>query len=96
MILLFVLALISLVVDCCQTLDIKNHSNIHESNPLLGPHPSDNIIIVYFFVCMALLVAAHWALPAIVFHFITSLVFSLEVWVIIRNVVNGCNLQFWR
>lgn len=35
-------------VDMMQTLDIKNHSDIHEYNPILGSHPSDKAIVTYF------------------------------------------------
>ena len=31
--------------DCSTTLDIKNHKNLQEENPILGPHPSDGKII---------------------------------------------------
>lgn len=35
-------------VDRCQTRDIKNHSNLQEENPILGKHPSDEKIDLYF------------------------------------------------
>lgn len=31
--------------DCSTTLDIKNHKNLQEENPILGHHPSDGMII---------------------------------------------------
>lgn len=96
MILLFVLALISLVVDCCQTLDIKNHSNLHESNPLLGPHPSDKRIIVYFFVCTILLSTAEYLLSSVETCMVSVALICLEVGAIFINNVNGCRLKFWQ
>ena len=33
------------LADMATSLDIKNHPNIHEANPLLGRHPSDGTVI---------------------------------------------------
>jgi len=38
----------TLAIDAAQTLDIKNHPELHESNPILGRHPSDAKIVTYF------------------------------------------------
>jgi len=38
----------TLALDAAQTLDIKNHPNLYETNPLLGRHPSDTKIVAYF------------------------------------------------
>jgi hypothetical protein len=38
----------TLVLDAAQTLDIKNHPDLYETNPLLGRHPSDAKIVAYF------------------------------------------------
>jgi lipid II:glycine glycyltransferase (peptidoglycan interpeptide bridge formation enzyme) len=38
----------TLVLDAAQTLDIKNHPELHEQNPILGNHPSDTKVIAYF------------------------------------------------
>ena len=43
--------IILLVVDCLTTLDIKNHPDMYETNLILGPHPSDSKILVYFAIC---------------------------------------------
>lgn len=37
-----------LAADWGQTKDIKNHPNIYESNPILGPYPTDSEIDRYF------------------------------------------------
>lgn len=34
--------------DMLQTLDIKNHRNVSESNYILGKNPSDKSVITYF------------------------------------------------
>lgn len=46
------------VADWGTTLDIKNHPDLQEINPLLGHHPSDARINTY----MAGTLAAHWAI----------------------------------
>ena len=38
----------SYVLDWGQTLDIENHSNLYETNALLGDHPSRGEINTYF------------------------------------------------
>lgn len=37
-----------MIADWSQTRDIKNHSDQHESNVLLGRHPSDTKVDAYF------------------------------------------------
>jgi len=38
----------SAVADMMTTLDIKNHPELEEANPILGPHPSDRKVLAYF------------------------------------------------
>jgi len=38
----------TLAVDAMQTIDIKNHPGMYETNPILGRHPSDDQVIAYF------------------------------------------------
>jgi len=40
--------LATFAVDYKQTSDIKNHPGMYETNPLLGPHPSQRTIRAYF------------------------------------------------
>lgn len=52
------------VVDMGQTLDIKNHPELRETNPLLGDHPSDGRIKTFFVTTRVLhIMAVHW-MPA--------------------------------
>lgn len=37
-----------LAADWAQTRDIKNHPNLREANPILGPHPTDDQVDRYF------------------------------------------------
>lgn len=52
-----ILVLLALIVDAAQTLDIKNHPDVFETNIILGPHPSDRRILAYFPVCAIVFVA---------------------------------------
>jgi len=49
---LIISVIILLVLDCLTTLDIKNHADLHETNLILGQHPTDTKIILYFLICM--------------------------------------------
>ena len=46
-----VVTLILLFIDYRQTLDIKNHEGYFEINPILGKHPGDSKITIYFIIC---------------------------------------------
>lgn len=48
--------------DCSTTLDIKNHSNLIETNPVLGQHPSNGKIYSYCVGTMLLHSAITYAL----------------------------------
>lgn len=48
---LFTASTITLALDMMQTLDIKNHDDIHETNIILGKNPSDSEVITYFVAC---------------------------------------------
>lgn len=61
---LIVAAVVLLILDMRQTLDIKNHPGIHEINPLLGKHPTDTRIYTYFATCItAFLAITHFMPP---------------------------------
>ncbi len=53
-----------LAIDWAQTRDIKNHSGLHEANPILGEHPTDREVDQYF--------AAAAIGHAVVTHFLPS------------------------
>jgi hypothetical protein len=44
----------TLIVDWGQTKDIQNHEGHYEKNPILGKHPSDNKVDIYFASCIIL------------------------------------------
>lgn len=62
------------LADMLTTLDIKNHPNLQESNPLMGAHPSDGRVLGYF----ALYDAGHYIVTR-----------ELLNWGAPRAVVNG-------
>ena len=59
-----------LVTDCRQTLNIKLHPEVFETNEFLGPHPTDKTIYAYFLFCavlfcaLFLVVLPRWSLIA--------------------------------
>ncbi len=87
--------LTTLAVDMMQTLDIKNHPGLHETNPILGRHPSDHKVVTYFLVSAAahtVLVQklpAGWPRQSAQYGLI-----ALELVVIAKNKKLGINIKF--
>lgn len=52
-----------LVLDYRQTLDIKNHPDMYEMNPLLGEHPGDSRIGRHFVTVGIVHATVAWFLP---------------------------------
>lgn len=84
----------TLLLDYAQTKDIKNHPGHYETNPILGRHPSDDRIALYF-VAAGL---GHYAVtkalppewrPAWQYGWI-----ALEVLTILKNRQVGVNFAF--
>jgi hypothetical protein len=55
---LSICVLILLWADFKQTLNIKKHPHLHEINPILGRHPTDAAVHLYFAVCAGLFICA--------------------------------------
>lgn len=91
-VILSVLVLLTLVIDCRQTLQIKHHADLYETNPILGRYPTDPEILIYFPCCgIGFLVAMHWMGD------VTRLVWALawlavQGWVIRKNLKLGLHL----
>lgn len=82
-----------LVLDCLQTLDIKNHPNIFEINKILGPHPSDKKIIVYFIVWLIGFPLLCLSLPSIILQgALIAIVAGIESWCLINNYRLGLKI----
>lgn len=85
-------------IDRNQTLQIKDHPELHEVNVLLGKHPSDKTINTYFAGCILIAAAfpfvnqlpSEWAVGILG---VTSLV---ELVAIVNNVKNKLKIKlFW-
>lgn len=84
--------LILLFVDFRQTIDIKNHPGMYEINPILGKHPSDTKITIYFILSSIIfaIVALFLQEPA---KFIWLAVWAgMEVWAIQNNIKHGLKI----
>jgi hypothetical protein len=87
---LAICVLYTLWIDCHQTLQIKDHPELHETNPILGRHPSDVKVIVYFVLCATALALITIFCPRPLLSIaVMSGTLSLEVWVIRRNFKLG-------
>ena len=84
----------TLFVDYKQTLDIKRHQGLYESNPILGMHPSDARVRNYFLVSSILsLGIAHLLEGSSRTAFMTGEM-SFELAVVKRNVGLGLTVRF--
>jgi hypothetical protein len=87
-----VIALFAL--DMGQTLDIKNHPDQHETNPILGEHPSDKRIYSYFITAAILHTVLADALPTRQRGWLQDGTIALEVVVIGSNKSLGLKIKF--
>lgn len=82
-----------LATDYAQTRDIKNYSDAHERNPILGRHPSDGRIAVYFVTATAGILTAAHMMP----EYRTTIlgaVIAVEAVVILQNHQLGLRIKF--
>ena len=85
-----VAAEVALMLDVSQTLDIKNHPGMQESNPFLGKHPSDRKILIVGGLIPMGLTAGVWAVSPKNFKIIMPLiVLSIEISTLIYNAQGG-------
>jgi len=88
-----VVVVTSLLVDMAQTLDIKNHEGLYETNPILGKHPSDKKVVSYFLTCILghLLIADSLGNKKVYWqHFILI----PEIYIIGHNYELGLSVKF--
>jgi hypothetical protein len=86
--------LTTFALDYAQTRDIKNHDWAHETNPLLGRHPSDNRVRNYFIGATLLHTVVAYNLRPEWRRTFQYTTIALEVAVIIRNKRIGLHYQF--
>ncbi len=83
------------VADYKQTTDIKNHPDLHETNPLLGLHPSDSKIRNYFLgvgiahVLISRTLPAGWPRQTYAYARI-----AMEVAYVVKNKRLGMQIKF--
>ncbi len=85
-----------IVLDVLQTLDLKRHPELvfGELNPLLGPHPSDERILLMG-AAGAFFTAGLWyAVPPEGRWVVPSVVMVLETFVIVGNARAGLTIRF--
>lgn len=82
------------VVDYKQTLDIKNHPGMYETNPILGKHPSDVKVRNYFIASGVVTLGAVYLLPKDYRKYLIGGVLVLEVGVIGHNKYIGLRTNF--
>lgn len=86
--------LTTFALDYAQTKDIKNHQGLHETNVLMGRHPSDVRVRNYFVAASLAHTAIAYNLPKEwrpAFQYATI---ALEVAVIIKNKRMGLRYEF--
>ena len=85
--------------DMLTTLDIKNHPNLQEENPIMGAHPSDAKVVGYFAATGLL----HWAItrelvrenvPSAIVQTWEGLGIGLEVGMVAHNYSLGLRAKF--
>lgn len=85
--------------DMSTTLDIKNHSNMQEMNPILGTHPSDARIVAYFVTTDALHALVTYGLiqgdvPTPIVHGWEYVTIGVEVCAAAHNYHAGLRFKF--
>lgn len=74
-----------LLADMLQTFDIKNHRGMTESNFILGPRPSDGVIVGYFAAIMIVTTMIWYVTPQIGRYFIDCPIFYFELPIVVNN-----------
>lgn len=82
------------VFDALQTLDVKNHPDLHEMNPLLGSHPSDARILGMSAGAMVGTAIGWYLLPSPWRNVLTIGIASYELPNTFRNAALGCRVGF--
>jgi hypothetical protein len=90
---LLVAAEASLIIDMLQTFDIAHKPGMYEKNPILGLHPSDGAVLVYFAVAMATTYAATQLMPERYKAVPSLFVLALQVPQIGQNFTAGLSLH---
>ena len=91
---LLVAANLTILADASLTLDIKNHPDLHESNPLLGQNPSDaKIIFVGGFGAVAGTTLVWFLLPPPWRAYFSVFVLAVELHATFLNMNQGLRFR---
>ena len=93
MIYLAIAAFVLLAIDWRQTITIaKNPDKWHETNPILGLHPSSKRVNVYFVICFALVALGVYVLPELWVTVGLTVLIVVEVWAVVNNFRLGIGI----
>lgn len=91
---LFLAAQTLIVIDMGQTLDIRNHPGVEESNPILGREPSRGRVFALFGTRLALNTLAHWLLPDRWANGLSMVNIAVGIPVVANNASLGLSVAF--
>jgi hypothetical protein len=83
-----------LAADCLQTLDIRHHPGMYETNPVMGRHPSDLETVGYFAAAGLLQFWLTDSLPPWGRNLTLGVSNGLEAGVVAHNFSIGLKLKF--
>lgn len=86
------IAVLLLILDWRQTLQIARDPGRRELNPILGPKPSVGRVNVYFAAWVGVLIAGAFLLPHIAALVLMLVVIAVETWTVSRNYRRGLRL----
>jgi hypothetical protein len=84
----------TLFIDYKQTLDIKNHHDLHETNVIIGAHPTDNQVKMYFTSVAIGQAVLAYTMPKDKRNMIENGVILLEIAVTKHNQSIGIHYKF--
>lgn len=82
------------LIDLRQTLDIANHADVYEINPILGKHPTDAEIYSYFLTSYLLTAWLVGELPATLDTHMLGAYIGIQAMVINNNYSIGLRINF--
>jgi hypothetical protein len=83
-----------IIVDVWQTLDLRNHPEAIEVNPLLGKHPSTSVLLLAGAGSIAATSVAWYALPPPWRSFLPGVVSVILFRAVVVNRSNGMVMRF--
>ncbi len=91
---LFLAAQALVIVDMGQTLDIRNHPEVEELNPILGREPSRDRVYAVFGSHLLINTLAYWLLPGRWANGLSMLSITIGIPVVANNASLGLSVAF--